>query len=614
MFVERERLTVTEWSDKYRQLSPESCPTPGPWHTSRVPYLAEIMDAFLSGKRVVFMKSSQVGATEALNNCLGYVISHDPGPTMVIQPTIEMAKAWSKDRLEPMLRDTPILRGLVTDRSKDSDNTILHKKFPEGHLTCVGANSAVSLRSRPIRNLLADEVDIYPASAGTSGDPLSLGIKRTKAFPNRRVFIASTPTIKGRSRIEALFQESDMQYCFVPCPHCGHYQHLVWRQLRWLRELEDGERVPASDPKYSGRGRHLPDTAVYVCEECGAEIEHADKVGMLARRQWRATASAKTPDVVGFHINELYSPTVSWAEMASSWLEARKLPETLKGFVNEALGETWEEESEKHEPGVLRARAEPYEAPPSDVLFATWGCDVQLDRLEVEAIGWGYLFESWSLEWFQLVGDTSMPEVWQQLHDWLIGKQWEREDGRLLRPTCGCVDSGFQTDMAYRFTLAHKKQQVYATKGRGGISSAEPVVGRVSRNNKLKCPVIPVNVDQAKDRIFGWLDIATPGPGYMHFPAHYDAEYYEQLTAERRIERVRAGRRIRAYEQMRKRNEALDLRVLNLVAVELLRPNWQTLREQLGEAPEEVGGEVTRKTPQPRKARPKRRKYSARQW
>ena len=201
-----------------------------------------------------------------------------------------------------------------------------------------GANSAASLASRPIGLLLADEVDRYPSSAGDEGDPLNLAIKRTTTFKNRKIYVCSTPTIKGQSRIEAAFEESDKQYYYVPCPHCGEYQRLVWAQVKWPE------------------GR--PHEAQYCCEECGALIDHQHKREMLAAGEWRATS--ESVGVAGFHISELYSPWVSWAEMAQGFLEAKKMPETLKTFVNTAFGEVWEEDAEKFEPHELMERAEDY--------------------------------------------------------------------------------------------------------------------------------------------------------------------------------------------------------------------------------------------------------------
>jgi phage terminase large subunit GpA-like protein len=257
---------------------------------------------------------------------------------MLMQPTLEMAEAWSKDRFAPMVRDTPVLREKIADpKSRDSGNTLLHKNFTGGHLTVVGANSPSSLASRPIRILLCDEVDRFPVSAGTEGDPINLAKKRTATFGNRKILMGSTPTVKGASRIESAFQESDQRYYFVPCPDCGEFQRLLWEQVKW----DEGK----------------PETAHYVCKHCGTLISDESKPEMLRRGEWRA--SHPFNGVAGFHISELYSPWSSWPEMAIAHTRAKRLPETLQTWVNTALGETWEIDASTVEPGSLLEREKP---------------------------------------------------------------------------------------------------------------------------------------------------------------------------------------------------------------------------------------------------------------
>ncbi len=245
---------------------------------------------------VVVMSSAQIGKTEIINNVVGYHIHLDPSPILLLQPTLEMAEAWSKDRFAPMLRDTEALRGLVKDpRARDSGNTLLHKRFPGGHITMAGANSPSSLASRPIRLVLCDEVDRYPASAGTEGDPVSLAKKRSTTFWNRKLLLTSTPTIKGASRIEAAFEQSDQRRFHVPCLHCGEYQALTWHQVKWESDSE----------------RHRVETAHYECGQCGAALYDSDKPEMLSAGIWIATAPFT--GTAGFHISELYSPWVTLA-------------------------------------------------------------------------------------------------------------------------------------------------------------------------------------------------------------------------------------------------------------------------------------------------------------
>ena len=554
------KLTVSQWADRYRQLSPESSAEPGKWRTARAEYQRAIMDAFNDddAHTIVWMSSSQVGKTEVLNNILGYVIDQSPSPVLVVQPTIEMGKTWSKDRFAPMLRDTPCLRGLVGERrAKDSENTILHKVFPGGFCAIAGSNSSASLASRPVRLLLADEVDRYPESAGSEGDPLNLAFKRTTTFHNRKRIVVSTPTVAGESRIEMAFAESDQQHYYVPCPHCDTYQRLYWKNVSW----PEGK----------------PHDACYACEHCGGVIKDADKPKMLANGEWRP--EAEFHGTRGFHINEIYSPWVRFGEMAASFMDAKKQPATLQTWINTALGEVWQEEGEELDQDALENRREDLTAIPDDVLLLTVSVDTQDDRLEAQLVGWGVDHESWCLEHHVWWGDPGQAELWKRLHDYL-GATFTRADGTTLRVSATAIDSGGHfTEQVYRFTKG--KHRVYAIKGVGG--AGRPIAGRPSKANKRKVQVWPVGVDTAKELLFSRLKIDKAGPGCVHFDAKLDQEWFAQLTSEKRVEVRLRGAISYRYKQLRKRNEALDLLVYAIAACELLNPNFAALA---GDAPE----------------------------
>jgi phage terminase large subunit GpA-like protein len=544
------RLTVSEWSDRYRMLSREASAEPGRWSTDRAPYQRGILDAFSEPlvDTVVVMSSAQVGKTEVVNNVVGYYIDRDPAPILVLQPTVQMGEAWSKDRLSTMLRDTPKLRGKVKDpRSRDSGNTLLHKTFPGGHITIAGANSAAGLASRPIRVVLADEVDRFPASAGTEGDPLSLATKRTATFWNRKLGYFSTPTLKGFSRIEAAFQESDQRRYYVPCPHCAHRQTLVWERLLWT----DGN----------------PDTAAYACEACGALIEEQDKGVMLAGGVW--VAGNPGARAAGFHLNALYSPWARWAELVREFLAAAGNPERLKVWINTVLGETWEEQGETLNHDALSARRERYAAPvPAGAGILTAGVDVQGDRLEVTVRGWGRGEESWLIHWEAIFGDPGRPEVWQTLEATLT-RGWAHESGAELRIEAACIDTGgHHTAAVYEYVKPRQSRRVYAVKG--ASTPGRPLLSRASRANRAGVKLFTVGTDTAKDVLFSRLRIVEAGPGYLHFPAWLEEEYFRQLTAEKVVTRFRKGRPVRYYEKTRPRNEALDLEVYALAALHSL--------------------------------------------
>ncbi|WP_449246558.1 phage terminase large subunit family protein [Desulfarculus baarsii] len=551
------KLTVSQWADDCRRLSPEASAEIGRWNTARAEYQRGIMDAFSDPlvETVVIMSSAQVGKTEIINNVVGFVIDQDPAPMLVVQPTLAMAQTWSKDRLAPMIRDTPALHGKVKQaRSRDSGNTLLHKIFPGGHITMAGANSPASLASRPVRLVLLDEVDRFKASAGAEGDPTSLAFKRSTTFWNRKHAMVSTPGIKGASRIELAFAGSDQRRFFAPCPHCGHEQFLVWGNVHW--EKDD----------YGG---HRPETACYACQECGAVWNDADRWRAIRKGHWRATAPFR--GVAGFHLNELYSPWVSFARLVESFLEAKRLPDTLKVWVNTALGEPWEERGDGIEDGTLLSRAYDWgETAPAQVLVLTAGVDVQDDRIEIEVVGWGLHEQCWSIDYLIIEGDPAKPEIWQTLDAALVGS-YETDDGRRLMIRAACVDTGgHHTQAAYGFCKSRWLRRIWAIKGVAG--QGRPVwPPRFSTRNKGRTPLYAVGVDSAKEVIYARLKIEEPGPGYCHFPASRDAEYFRQMAAEKAVTEHKNGFPARKWVKTRGRNEALDCRVYAYAALEGLK-------------------------------------------
>ena len=519
---------------------------------------------------VVMQKSAQVGFTETLLNILGYYISQDPSPILWVNPTLEMSEVASKTRLAPMLRDTPILRGLVADaKSRDSNNTLLQKNYPGGVLAMAGANSPAGLASRPVRIVLCDEVDRFPASAGPEGDPVNLAIKRSATFQNRKIILGSTPTIKGLSRIEQAYLNSDQRRYYVPCPECGEMQHLIWSNLQWQS--------------------NAPETAVYVCRQCGAAIGEKHKARMLARGEWRAE-NPGVKGTAGFHINELYSPWRRWTDVVADFLAAKSNTETLKTWINTSLGETWEEQSEKSDPDTLLARRENYTSArlPSDVLYLTAGVDVQDNRIECEIVGWRQDArdsppESWGVEYHVISGDPARTGVWGDL-DTLLMQDWTTDDGRTLRIQAACVDSGgHHTSQVYAWCEARKGRHIYAIKGMPG---ARPIwKPKAGKSKKYQAEVWHIGVDTAKDAWYARLKIAAPGPGYCHFPLAYSETYFNGLTAEQVRTKYSKGRPIREWFcPPGRRNEPLDIRCYALAAL-LARPvNWTAMAAAVGQA------------------------------
>jgi phage terminase large subunit GpA-like protein len=569
LFAPPPRLKVSEWADRFRKLSSEASAEPGQWRTSRAEYQRGMMDAVNDPtvETVVIMSSAQIGKSDALvNNTIGYFIHQDPSPILLIQPTVDMAESYSKDRIATMIRDTPELKQLVGDaKAKSSNNTVLHKKFVGGQLVIAGANSPAGLASRPIRVILADEVDRYPASASEEGDPVNLAVKRTTTFWNRKIILVSTPTIKGASRIEKAFNESDQRRYFVACPHCQHEQHFVWGQVKWGDSPQD---------------------AWYECESCGKTINNSHKIAMIRAGKWKATAEFK--GTAGFAINELYSPWRTFGDVAVSFLKAKDDPELLKVWVNTSLGETFDDQNgEGVEWQQLAARAEPYTplTVPSGGKFLTAGVDVQGDRLSVSIWAWGRGEESWLVYTIELYGDPLENGVWEEL-DAILLSTYTHSTGNELRITAAAIDTGFKPQEVYNFIRTRPGRKLFAVKGLSTpgkpiLSKPTPQEVTYKGQNYLKgIKLWGVGTDTAKSLIYSRLRLKTPGAGYVHTYIGLDEEFYQQITAEKLVTRYVKGFPKQEWVKIRPRNEALDTLVYSYAAAigcGMARLNWDKL-------------------------------------
>lgn len=580
------KLTVSEWADKYRKLSPESSAEVGSWHTSRAEYQREILDAVSNPKieAVVIMSCAQVGKTEMLLNLIGYHIHQDASPILLIQPTLDMAQTFSKDRLAPMLRDSPVLQGKVADpKSRDSGNTTLKKNFFGGHITMCGANSPASLASRPVRVILADELDRWPISAGDEGDPYELARKRSATFWNRKEVAVSTPTVKNGSKIEALFENTDKREYHVPCPECDHHQIMKWSNVHW----NEGE----------------PDSAYYACEECGGAWDDAMRYKAIRKGEWRATA----PFVgrAGFRLSGLCSPWTPLSSAVADFLQAKKLPETLRVWVNTYLGESWQDDGERLDDFQIATHREDYTSDnlPKEVVFLTAGADVQDDRLAVEILGHARDSETFSVMYQEIYGDPASGQVWADL-DAFLALSFTTEDGRELTVKATAVDTGgHHTQAVYKYCKPRLSRRVFAIKGVGG--EGKPIVGRPSTNNHIKCKLFPIGVDTAKEMVYSHLKIKDIGPGYCHFPKSYNDEYFAMLTAEKVVKKYHKGFHRREWIKVRQRNEALDCRVYALAALSIVGVNVNIIAQRSMAGKSEDQGE-TKTTEKVRRKAPRR--------
>jgi len=579
-------VTVSEWADENRVLSKESSAEAGKFRTDRAPYQREIMDSTNDDtvETIIVMTSAQIGKTEMLNNIVGYSIDYDPCPIMVVMPTEALAKTWSKRRLTPMLRDTPCLRGKVGDsKSRDGDNTMLEKSFPGGYIAMVGANSPVGLSSRPIRKVIADEVDRFPLTAGIEGDPISLAEKRTKSFWNRKKIYVSTPTEKGISRIEGEYDESSKEQWCVPCPVCGKYQPYEWARIKIK-------------------------TAAMECKYCCEEFQ--EQYWKRGKGKW-VSRNPKVKNKRGFHLNALASPWERWPVIIEEFLSAkRKGKETLKTWVNTYLGEAWaDEDGEVVEPKRLLNRRELYGSELADgVLLLTAGVDVQVNRLEFEIVGWGRDKESWGIYYGKIFGDPKQPRVWDELDKWLL-KNYELPNGKRIPISISCVDSGYLADEVYKYCKPREHKKIFAIKGGFDIA----YVGNYSRSNRVEAALFTIGVDNGKDTMLSRLKLKRSEedgsfpPGYCHFPLddadythQYDKEYFDGLCSEKRVIKYKNGSAKFVWIKTETRNEPWDLRNYATAALEILNPNFEAVAASL-ERLATVGTETKKKSKKKKK-------------
>lgn len=555
-------MTVTQWADTYRMLPKKSSAEPGKYRSSRTPYVREIMAMLSPSSRtqeVVVMKGTQLGFTELGNNWFGFVADVSPGPMMMIFPTSELAKDHSKQKLQPTIQETPQLKNKVKEhRTRDSGNTIQVKEFPGGILFLSGSNSGAFFRSKSIRFLFLDDIDGFEFDIGGEGDPADLAKRRTDTYGQRKkIFEVSTPTIKGASRIERSFLESDQRYYHVPCPLCGEYQRLEWGG-------EGADFGIRFDRDKNGKAT----AAWYECRHCHERIDEHHKTDMLERGRWVATHPERMKR--GYQISSLYSPLgwVAWLQIVKEFLEAKPFKERLKTWINTRLGETFEEAGDQPEWSLLKARCEPYAVltVPTGGKVLTAGIDTQDNRLAVVIRAWGKAEESWLIFWGEIYGDPGQPQVWEDL-DHLLSRPFPHASGQELHIVSAAIDSGgHHANDVYSFTR-RKSPQAFAIKG--ASAPGKPILGSPStvdltwQGQRITNGVQlwPIGTDVAKGVIYSRLKLTEPGPGYYHFPIGVDDSYFIQLTAEKIVTKYVKGFPRMEWVKTGPRNEALDAEV-----------------------------------------------------
>jgi phage terminase large subunit GpA-like protein len=561
-------LNLSDWADEFRVLSSESSAEHGAWLTATAPYERDIMNAISDPDvpRVVVQKASQMGITDAaIVNPIGYFATEDPCPILVVQPTIEIAEAFSTDRLAPMIRDSPRVRERFTDpRSRDSQNTLRRKAFKGGYVAMGGANSAASLSGRPVRVVLLDDVDRYPPSAGTEGNPLQLAIARTSAFYNRKIVIVSSPGLVGVSHVEREMALTTCEFWYLPCAHCGTMQILEWDRVRF----ED---------------------LTHRCVQCQ---EYSEKYLWLAGDgAWRAhrpfDERGNKVKARGFYLGGLYSPWVEWDTLRDEFVRAVRANEEgdvelLKAFRNTRLGLLHQDEGNKVKIDLYRRREVFESEVPDGVFVITAGVDVQDASLFADIVGWGRGRENWHLDYLAIPGDPRTKEPWEALDEALYRRVFITSDGKKMRVRRICVDSSFASDYVYAYTKPRQPRCI-AIKGIGGLG--KPPISSLTFSKSNRCMIASLGVDTLKEEIMNRLNVTAVGAGFCHFPrsdvfdvkmqAHepvngYDVTYFEGLHAEQRVVKSKFGFKTYVWmKRLSQRNESWDCFVYALAALQL---------------------------------------------
>ena len=582
-FTPPKRQLISQWGEENFEL-PETSAEPGKWHAQRAPYQRGILDAVCEAgvQKVSLMCSAQIGKTIILLMVICYLIDLDPCSMMMTQPTTDMAEMFSKEKLSSAIVNVKPVSKKIIQKSRNASSTILMKMFAGGFLRLAGANSPSSLASMSIRAYFGDEIDKYPPSAGKEGDPVKLAVQRTETFWNWLVFLVSTPSIKDNSRIEDEFKESDRRRFFVPCPHCGHRQHLVWERFEYA-----GKDLDSADP-LSG--------VYYICESCNSPIEEKYKSQMLQQGQWQATAVAKDPRHIGFHINRFYSPWKGWQDLCLDYESCRHDHQKLQVFWNATLGLPFERVAgEKLNWQELRDRGSlsSYKQGtcPEGCLMLTAGVDVQSDRLEVAIWGWGRGEEAYVIRYEKIMGDPLQPDVWEQLYQ--VTSQGYPLGLPSLRVRAVCVDSGYLTQEGLSLGKKNfKSSHWFAIKGVSGDKPlvATPTTQQINyRGEKLKrgIKLYKVGVDLAKETLYSRSQISQPGAKFLNFPSDLDTNWYEGFCSEVQVTKHTNGRPYLVWEVLAGvRNEVLDTAVYALAAAELCgisRISWSSLERKLFE-------------------------------
>lgn len=582
-------MKPSEWAQQ-NVVIPVGNAIPGPINFDNAPYQRGMLDAIKEPGivRVSYMTGAQLGKTTVQQCTTGYFIAHEPRSQIFVQPTQGDVQTFLETKLRPMLEANPkISDRMAKPRGREGVNNSRIISYIGGWLMFSWAGSPKTLRGRSAPVTQADEIDGMDATP--EGDPVQLLTQRGATFGDQRLQTeSSTPTVKGESRIETGFEEGDQRRYYVPCPDCGVGQYLKWQNVRW-----DGRQsVGIDDYEKDLNNEHLPESAMYCCEECGSLWDDGQRIaairgaeaagyGWMAAKPFRGHAS--------FHAPELLSTFRRLRDIVQSYLDKIAVQD-MQSFVNVSLGETYEEKGEKADPTSLLARAEASTYSrgfvPAGGLYLTAGIDAQIDRLELEVVAWGHGEQSWQVDYVVLWGDPLAGDVWNDLDDYLL-TTFQHEYGVSLPISAACLDTGgtkSYTQTAYDWLKGKTGRRIFGVKGVSGWG--KPIVEKPQRKQSgkhaRKVDLFLVAVDEAKQITTRRLAVAKPGPGYCHFPVECDQEYFDQMTAEKLVTRYVKGFPVKEWKKPdRARNEAFDTRNYAYAAVKINPPNFKRIEERI---------------------------------
>ena len=557
-----EKLTVSEWAEKYRLLDSKTSAMPGPWRNRKTPYLVGIMDEILNyeSEEVIFCKCTQIGGSEAMLNMIGYIIQQDPSPTMVVYPTDKLAESISDNRLVPMIKASPSLSELF----REFQSQKLELQFQGMYLSLVGSNSPSSLASKAIKYLMLDEVDKYPSNTKKEADPIALARERTKTFANRKTYMTSTPTVREGHIWKALEGADLEKHYFVPCPHCGEMIELKFNQIKW----PDKEGMTTNE---------RADMAVYVCQECGTLINDYHKDRMLQQGEWRVVKQNTTgKKKVAFWINTLYSPFVRFSEIALEFLNSKDDPERLQNFRNSWLAEPWEDTATHTDEDMVLARQTDDEefVVPDWAKMLTAGVDVQKNCLYYDIRAWGDYITSQSITHGQV---SSFADI-----DRVMNLTYRNKAGDDFVVQLCLIDSGYNADDTYEFCVSNLDWAM-PVKGSSTQMTSHYKLSTVNRPGTKGdgIQLVLTDGDKYKDMIASRLHKPNGTGSWMVYKG-CDLEYARQVTAEHKINVRSNGRVLQKWVPKTQHidNHFLDCSVYALAAADIMGVRSMHLAEE----------------------------------